>query len=331
MKAMIWTAYGPPEVLQLREVPKPVPKEGDLLIRVRATSVTAGDCETRGMKFAPWLSVPMRAFVGITRPTRRTILGQELAGEVEAVGSAVTRFKPGDPVFASTGFNFGGYAEYAALPEKPGDGLVALRPEGLSFEEAAAVPTAGLEALHFLREGRLQPGQHLLINGAGGSIGTFGVQLAKRAGLEVTAVDSGEKLAMVGELGADHVVDYRQEDFTRRGETYDAIFDVAGTSDFERSMAALNPGGVYLLANPRFGHMLRGRGKQAGGKRVFSGAASGTVADLEYLAQLLVADELKVVIDRVYPLEELVEAHRYAESGAKKGNLVISVSSERAD
>ena len=326
MKAIVWTKYGPPEGLELREVEKPVPKADEVLIKVHATTVTAGDCEARRLDFPLGLGFAIRLYAGLIRPVRLTILGQELAGEIEAVGKDVMRFKEGDQVFASTGFGFGAYAEYKCLPERPDMGVLALKPVNMTYEEAAAVPVGGLEALHFLRQGDLQSGRKVLINGAGGSIGTIGVQLAKYYGAEVTAVDSSAKLDMLRSIGADHVIDYTQEDFTKRGETYDVIFDVVGKAPFSGSMRSLSKNGVYLLGNPRLSLIVRGRWtSMTSSKRVISGAASHKTADLLFLKELIESGKLRTVIDRRYPLEQMAEAHRYVEGGGKKGNVVITV------
>ena len=326
MKAIVWTAYGPPETLQLRDVKKPVPADDEVLIKIHATTVTAGDCETRRLALPLWIRLPMRFYVGLSKPKRMTILGQELAGEIEAVGKDVVRFNPGDQVFAATGFGLGGYAEYICLPEVPEDGVLATKPANMSFEEAAAVPFGGLEALHFLKKAQIQPGERILINGAGGTIGTFAVQLAKYYGAEVTAVDSAGKFDVLRTIGADRVIDYTQEDFSKSGQTYDVIMDVIGKSSFSGSMRSLTPNGRYLLVNPRVSHMFRGLwSSMTSGKRVIAGAASRTVEDLNFLKQLIETGKLKTVIDRRYPLEQTAEAHRYAEAGGKRGNLVISV------
>ena len=256
MKAIIWTKYGPPNVLQLQEVAKPTPKANEVLIKVRATTAFAGDCEVRNLKVAFLIRLPLRIYGGLRKPKRIPRLGQELAGTVEAVGKDVTRFKAGDSVFASTGFSFGAYAEYKCLPE---DSVMALKPVNMRYEEATAVPVGGLEALHFIRKGNIQPGQKVLINGAGGSIGTFAVQLAKELGAEVTAVDSTQKLDMLRSLGADHLIDYTKEDFTRNGQAYDVIFDVVGKSSFSRSIRLLKENGYYLIGNPSQLARLRGR------------------------------------------------------------------------
>jgi NADPH:quinone reductase-like Zn-dependent oxidoreductase len=326
MKAIVWTEYGPPDVLQLQEVEKPTPKEDEVLIRIYASTVTAGDCEARRLKFPLGLGIGVRLYVGLRKPERVTILGQELAGEIEAVGKDVELFKVGDQVFAATGFGFGGYAEYTCLPEEPEMGVLATKPTNMTYEAAAAVPVGGLEALHFLRKANIQGGTKVLINGAGGSIGTIAIQLAKYYGAEVTAVDSTGKLDMLRSIGADHVIDYTQEDFTRSGETYDVILDVVGKSPFSRSIRSLSEDGFYLLANPGLSHMVRGRWtSMTSDKRVIMGAASHKTADLLFLKELIEAGKLKTVIDRRYPLEQTAEAHRYVETGQKAGNVVITV------
>jgi NADPH:quinone reductase-like Zn-dependent oxidoreductase len=323
MKAVVWTNYGPPEVLQLQEVEKPVPKDDEVLIRVRAATVTMGDCEARSLKFPFWLAFPLRLYIGFRKPVRVLTLGQELAGDVEAVGKDVTTFKPGDAVFGTTGFRFGAYAEYTCLPAKSEGAGLAFKPANMSYEEAAAVPVGGHEALHFLRQATIQPGQKLLITGAGGSIGTAGVQLAKYFGAEVTAVDSTAKLDMLRSIGADHVMDYTQEDFASGGETYEVIFDVVGKGSLSHKLSALKPDGVYLLANPglsqRLGLSL------TGGKKVITDSAPRKPEDLIFLKELIEAGQLKTVIDRRYPLEQTAEAHRYVDTGQKKGNVIITV------
>ena len=330
MKAIVWTEYGPPDVLRLKEVEKPAPKDNEVLVRIHATTVTTGDCEMRSLKFPLWLSLPMRIYAGFSRPSRIKIIGQEMAGEVEAVGKDVKRFKPGDPVFAALIFGMGAYAEYICLPEEPGEmgWALAIKPSNMTYEQAAAVPVGGIEAQHFLRRANIQSGEKVLIIGAGGSIGTFAVQLARHFGAEVTAVDSAGKLDMLRSIGAGRVIDYTQEDFTQSGETYDVIFDVVGKSSFSRSLSALKPNGRYLIANPGLSQMVRGRfysGK--GGKQVIIGAASHKAEDLIFLRELIEAGVIQAVIDRRYPLEQIAEAHRYVETGQKKGNVVITVTS----
>jgi len=326
MKAVVWMEYGPPEGLQFREVQKPAPKENEVLVKIHATTVTAGDCEMRRLELPLFFSTPMRVYNGLRAPKRITILGQELAGEIEAVGEGVKSFKPGERVFATTGFNLGGYAEYICLPEGAEDIALAKMPANMTFEEAAAVPFGGLESLHFLRQAGIQPGQTVLINGAGGSIGTFGVQLAKHFGAEVTAVDSAGKLDMLRSIGADHTIDYRKEDFTTGGSKYSVIFDVIGKSPFSGCIRSLEENGYYLMANPRVSYMLRGAWvSQTSKKKVVSGTAQQKSEDLNYLRELAEAGGIRTVIDRTYPLEQTAEAHRYVESGEKQGNLIIKV------
>jgi NADPH:quinone reductase-like Zn-dependent oxidoreductase len=327
MKAIVCTKWGSPDGLQLREVEKPTPKEDEVLIRIVATTVTAGDCELRSLKFPLLLQLLMRIGFGFRGP-RKKILGQELAGEIESVGKGVKRFKEGDQVFAHTGFGMGAYAEYICLPEESEaiKGLLAIKPANMTYEEAAAVPLGGLEALHYLRKGNIQSGQKVLINGAGGSIGTFAIQLAKYFGAEVTGVDSTGKLDMMRSIGADHVIDYTQEDFTKSGQTYDVIFDVVGKSSFSGSMRSLKQNGRYLIANPGRSHKVQGRRtSRRSSKKVISGNASYRPEDLIFLKELIEEGKIKAVIDRRYPLEQIAEAHRYVETGHKKGNVVITV------
>jgi NADPH:quinone reductase-like Zn-dependent oxidoreductase len=326
VKAIVWTEYGPPDVLQLREVEKPTPKDNEVLIRIHATTATAGDCEMRSLKLALFVVLPMRAYVGLRRPKRVTILGQELAGEIESVGKDVKLFKEGDQVFGSPGFSVGAYAEYICLAEEPEEGVLAMKPLNLTYEEAATVPVGGLEALHFLREGDIGSGETVLINGAGGSIGTMAIQLVKHFGAEVTAVDSTAKLDMLRSIGADHVLDYTQEDFTESGETYDVIFDVVGKASFPGCMRSLKKEGIYLLANPTLSRIVRGRWiSMRSSKKVIAGTSSHKKEDLSFLKELIEAGKIRPVIDRSYPLEQTAEAHRYVEKGGKKGNVVITV------
>jgi NADPH:quinone reductase-like Zn-dependent oxidoreductase len=327
VKAIVWTKYGPPDVLQLREVEKPAPKDNQVLIKIYATTAFAGDCEFRSLKFpVPLMSLAMRIYLGLTRPKRITILGQELAGEIEAVGQDVKRFKKGDQVFGTAGFGMGAYAEYICMPEEPKGmaGLLASKPTNMTFEQAAAVPVGGLEALHFLRKGNIQSGEKVLINGAGGSIGTMAIQLARYFGAEVTAVDSTGKLDMLRSIGADQVIDYTREDFTKSGKTFDVIFDVVGKSSFSHSSRSLKQNGRYLLANPGLSHMIRGR-RTLSNKKIVFGAANHTTGDLIFLKELVEAGTIESVIDRRYPLEQMAEAHSYVETGHKKGSVVITV------
>jgi NADPH:quinone reductase-like Zn-dependent oxidoreductase len=327
MKAIVWTEYGPPEVLQLKEVETPTPKDKEVLIRIYATTVTAGDCEQRSLKLPILYRLLMRTYVGLKRPKRITILGMDLAGEIEAVGKDVKLLQEGDQVFAATGFvGMGANAEYICLPEEPEKGALAIKPANMTYEEAAAVPVGGLEALHFLRQGNIQIGQKVLINGAGGTIGAFAVQLAKYFGAEVTGVDSTSKLDMLRSIGADQVIDYTQEDFTKSGKIYDFILDVVGKSSYSGSIRSLKQNGRYLIANPGPSQMVRGRWtSMTNSKKVIFGAASPKTEDLIFLKELIEAGKMRSVIDRRYPLEEIVEAHRYVEKGQKIGNVVITV------
>lgn len=323
MKAVAWTKYGPPDGLRLEDIEKPVPKDNEVLIRIQATTVTMGDCEFRRLQLPILFRFPVRLYVGILRPKRIRILGQEMAGEIEAVGKNVNKFKKGDRLFGTTGFRLGAYAEYVCLPE---DGTMAIIPANMTPEEAACVPVGGLYALNFLRAANVGRGQKVLIIGAGGSIGTFGVQLARYFGAEVTGVDRGEKLDMLRSLGAARVIDYTREDFTKSSETYDVIFDVAGRSSFSGCVRSLKPGGYYILANPGLRQTFRGLWTSlVRGKKVITGSGSQTPDDLVYLGKLIEAGKIQSVIDRRYTLEQMAEAHQYVESGLKRGNVVISV------
>lgn len=326
MKAIVWTAYGGPETLQLKEVPTPEPKPNEVRVRIRATTVTAGDAEMRSLNLPLGFGLPMRIYAGLIRPVRLTILGQEFAGEIDAIGQGVQRFESGQPVFGVPGFSLGCYAEYICLPVDDSEAVIAAKPATMSYQEAAAVPFGGMEALHFLRKAQIKQGEHVVVNGAGGSIGTFGVQLAKVFGASVTAVDSGPKLNMLRSIGADQVVDYTRENFFEAVDSYDVIFDVIGKSPFGASMRALKPGGRYVLANPQPGHLVRALLRTGSrGKCVISGSAVRRPQDLEFLSGLIERGELKTAIDRVYPLAQMVEAHRYVETGKKQGNLVIEI------
>jgi len=333
MKAIVWTKYGPPEVLQLKEVEKPTPKDNEILVKIHATTVTSGDCEQRSLKLSFLYRLLMRLYIGIRKPKRITILGMELSGEIELVGKDVKRFKEGDQVFAATDFiGMGTYAEYICLPEEPEEGnkatnsQVAIKPTNMTHEEAAPVPIGGLEALNFLRKGNIQSGQKVLINGAGGTIGTYAVQLAKYFGAEVTGVESTGKLDMLRSIGADQVIDYTQEDFTKSGETYDFILDVVSKSSFSGSISSLKENGCYLIANPGLSKMVRGRKiSKKSSKKVIFGATYPKTEDLLLLKELIEAGKIKSVIDRRYPLEQTAEAHRYVETGDKKGHVVITL------
>jgi len=326
MRAIVWTEYGPPDVLKLKEVGTPTPKDNEVLTRIDATTVTAGDCEQRGLTSPIWYALPMRLYVGLKRPKRVTILGMELAGEIESVGKDVRLFERGGQVFGTPGFRMGAYAEYICLPEKTEEGVLATKSVNMTCEGAAAVPAGGLEAMHFLRKANIESGQEVLINGAGGTIGTFAVQLAKCFGAEVTAVDSTGKLDMLRSIDADQVIDYTQEDFTKSGETYDFVLDVVSRSSFSGSIRSLRQNGHYLIANPGPSQMVRGRWtSMTSGKKVRFGSAYLKTEDLIFLRELVEAGKMKSVIDRRYPLEQIAEAHRYVETGHKKGHVVITV------
>lgn len=330
MRAIVWTKYGPPESLELRDVERPTPKDNEVLVKVLATTVTAGDCEMRTLSLPFFLGFFIRFYTGIRRPKRITILGQELAGEVVDAGKNVTRFKRGDLVFGPThDFNFGAYAEYICLPE---DGTLTMKPSNITFEEAAALPVGGLNALSFIRKGDLQDGKRILINGAGGSIGTIAIQLAKSLGAEVTAVDSTGKLDMLRSIGADSVIDYTQEDFTKSGEKYDVIFDVVGKAPFSGCMRSLKEEGIYLLGNLNLSKWVRMKWTSARGrKKLTAKTADYRTEDLDHLKELIEAGTLRIIIDRTFPLEQMVEAHRYVEAGGKKGNVAIIVNNEDVD
>jgi len=322
MRAMVCIKSGPPDVLQLKEVEKPIPKDNEVLIKIHATTVSAGDCEIRRFKYPIWIALLVRINLGLNGPKNR-ILGQELAGEIELVGKDVKLFMKGDQVFAVTGLNLGTYAEYICLPE---DGTIVIKPTNMTFEEAAAVPLGGLLAIHFLKKGNTQSGQKVLIYGASGSIGTFAIQLAKYFGAEVTGLCSTTNLELVKSLGASKVIDYTKEDFTQSGDTYDIIFDTVGKSSFSDCIRSLNKEGIYLQANPSLSMIIRGKWtSMTSSKKVITMMMRESIEDLVFLKELIEAGKIKSVIDRRYPLEQIAKAHSYVEKGHKKGNVVITV------
>jgi len=331
MKAIVYTEYGPPEVLQLKEVEKPTPKDNEVLIRIYATLVAYGDVMVRNMRkisprkfhmpFLFWLGNGM--FFGFRKP-KITILGAELAGEVEAIGKDVKLFREGDQVFGYRGPSMGANAEYVCMPE---DGMVAIKPANMTYEEAAAVPFGAIVALNLLRKVNIQPGQKVLVNGASGGIGSAAVQLAKsHFGAKVTGVCSTPRLELVKSLGADQVIDYTREDFTKSGETYDVIFDILGKSSFSRCKSSLSQNGRYLLASFKMRELFQMLWtSMIGSKKVICAMTPEKTEDLIFVKELVEAGKIKAVIDRRYPLEQTAEAHRYVESGHKKGNVVITV------
>lgn len=327
MKAVVYTKYGPADVLQLTEVEKPAPKDNEVLIKIYATSVTTGDCNARGFTFVPpGFRFLARLMFGLRKP-RKPILGMEFAGEIESVGKDVSLFRKGDPVFGTTEARFGAYAEYTCIPEAA---ALAVKPSNMSHEEAAVVPFGALTALVFLRDkAKIQSGQKVLIYGASGCVGTYAVQLAKYYGAEVTAVCSAANLALVKSLGADKVIDYTQEEFTQNGETYDIIFDTVGKTSFSGCRSSLKEKGLYLAgAGGPEALVQMAWTSIIGGKRVLAGVALARKEDLIFLKELIEAGKLNSVIDRCYPLEQTAEAHRYADQGHKKGNVVITLRAE---
>lgn len=316
MKAAVYHRYGPPDVVRIEDVEKPVPRDNEVLVRIHATTICAADRRLRSAD-----PILVRFMAGFWRP-KVHILGLELAGTVEAVGRAVTRFRVGDEVFGGTGFKFGAHAEYACVAE---DGRLAGKPANMTFEEAAAVLFGGFSALHFLRKANIQAGQKVLIYGASGSVGVFAVQLAKYFGARVTGVCSTGNIELVKSLGADEVVNYTREDFSKGGQVYDVVFDTVGKSGVRRTLRSLKRGGFYLRAaaiglSPLLGGMWA---SFTGAARVVGGMVSGSAADQAFLKGLIEAGKLRTVIDRTYSLEDIVEAHRYVDGGHKKGHVVI--------
>jgi len=319
MKAIKYTGYGSPDVLRVTEMDRPVPKNGELLIKVVATTVTSAECGMRRGE-PRW----GRVILGFIRPRRRMqILGTEVAGIVETVGREVTRFHPGNQVFGFTGFSLGANAEYAVMPDS---GSLALKPPNISFEEAAAVVDGATTALYFLRDrAKVRSGQRVLVNGAAGSIGTYAVQLAKYLGAEVTGVCGPGNIALVATLGADRVIDYTARDFTEGGEKYDVIFDTVGRSSFRQSKAALTRSGCYVPTTGLSNILLALWTALTRGPRVVTGMSVKKNDALTFLTELIEADNLTIVIDRTYPLEQIADAHRYVETGHKRGSVVIQV------
>lgn len=316
MKAIICTKYGSPEVLQLREVEKPIPKDNEILIKIKATAVNSGDYRIR--KADPFA---VRFFFGLTKP--KNILGGVLSGEVESIGKDVKRFKVGDEVFGSIGMSFGAYAEYKCLPE---NATLAIKPNSFSHEEAAVIPFGGNTALFFIKKAKISKGQKVLIYGASGAVGTAAIQLAKVFGAHVTGVCSGANIDLVKSLGADTVIDYTKEDFTRNGMAYDVIFDTVNKISFSQYLKALTEKGVLILASAGISEMLQGLWiSMTSGRKVITGVISENTEDMIFIKQLMEEGKIKSVLDRTYNLEQIAEAHTYVEEGHKKGNVAIKV------
>lgn len=322
MRAAVYRQYGPPSVIGIEEVAKPTPGKHEVLVRVRASTVGTWDCEARSFSFPLWFWLPLRVAMGIRRP-RWPVLGQELAGEVEAVGEDVTRFVPGDRVFSSVGLGFGAHAEYARVSCRR---AITHMPANMSFSQACTIPTGGDNALHFLRLAKVQPGERILVNGAAGNIGVLAVQIARHQGAEVTAVDSADKLEALSAIGADHVIGYESTDYTRTGRTWNVIFDLVHGSSYAGALSVLEPRGRYIVANPLFASLLRAPvTNRTSDKRVLTQFAASKPADLVILKELAEAGAIRAAIDREYPLEQAADAHAYVDSGRRKGAVVLNI------
>jgi len=322
MKAIVYEKYGPPDVLELQEVAKPMPRDNEVLIKVYATTVTAADFRSRSFTVPPSFWLPARIALGFRKP-KKAILGVELAGEIESVGRDVKLFKKGDQVFAATLISYGAYAEYKCLPE---DAAISIKPSNITYEEAAALPIGARTALHYLRKANIQRGQKVLVYGASGSVGTYAVQLARYFGAEVTAVCSTTNVELVKSLGADKVIDYTVEDFSSKGETYDVVFEAVDKSSFSACMRSLKKEGIYLNVTVPLPGIQMLWTKMTSSKKLMLGENPPEKAeDLIFLKELVEAGKIKPVIDRCYPREQIVEAHRYVDKGHKKGNVVITV------
>ena len=324
MKAVVYYKYGPPEVLSIEDVVSPVPRDHEILIKVHAAEVTKADCELRSFNFpVQWFKWPLRIAMGITKP-KRPILGGYFSGEVADTGKSVTGFKAGDQVFGCARLRMGAYAEYMCLPQ---DYTIVPKPTNMNFEQAAAVPLGGLNAWHFLRKAKVQPGEKVLINGAGGSIGTFGLQIAKNQGAEVTVVDSGIKESMLRDMGADHFINYETQDFTQGSQKFDVILDMVASSSYSGCVNLLNPKGRYLMANPRLSDMFRSlvTNKSTDKKVIFEFAPEKKEELLE-LKRMTEAGRLRSVVDTIYPMDQVVEAHRRVENEQRLGTVVLKIS-----
>lgn len=329
MKAIIYSNYGPPDVLQLKDVPNPVPKNDEILIRVRAAEATKADVEMRRFKFAvKWFWLPLRIAFGMRRP-KRQILGGYFSGTVESLGKDVTEFQEGDQVFGAAGLRFGAYGEYVALPASY---TIVAKPCNMSFEQAAAVPLGGLNALHFMRLADIHAGDHVVINGAGGSIGAHAIQIAKSMGAKVTAVDSVIKENFVRRMGADHFIDYMKEDFAAKGRTYDVIFDMVAGSSYSACIKALNPNGRYLSGNPRLSVMLRSvLTTRLTDKTARFAFARESKEELMALKEMIENGKVRSIVDEIYPMEQAAEAHRRVETEQRIGAVVIKIGDSGVD
>ncbi len=329
MKAITWEKYGPAEVLEYKEIEKPIPKENEVLIKIHTATVTAGDCETRSLKFPYWIRIPLRFYLGYFKP-KKNVLGQEMAGEIVAVGKGVSAYKVGDKVFGGSGMRYGAYAEFK---RHPASNPLAIKPKGISYEAAATLIVGGINSLHFLRLANIQAGQKVLICGATGSIGSYAVQIAKLYGADVTAVCGTPNLDLIKSLGADRVIDYMMENYQKRDEKYDVILEAVGKTSFSGGLRCLNKGGILILANPRMAQLLKSvlldlmniilfrRNR----KKVIVRFAGENIKDLDYLAELIEIGKIKPLIDRRFSLEQMVEAHKYVEKGQKVGHVIINV------
>jgi NADPH:quinone reductase-like Zn-dependent oxidoreductase len=317
MKAAVYNQYGPPEVLQVKQVEKPIPNRNELLLKIRATAVNSGDCRLR--KADPFA---VRFFFGLLRP-KKNILGSVFSGEVESVGEDIKHFKAGDLIFGHTDMSFGAYAEYKCLSE---NASMAIKPATISHKEAAVIPFGGVTALHFIKKASIKPGQKVLVIGASGAVGSAAVQLAKSSGADVTGVCSTANITLVKSIGADKVIDYTKEDFTQNGETYDVIFDTVKAISVSRSLKSLNKNGIMILSAAGMWEMLQGLWISiTSSKKVMSGVISHNAADINFLKELIELNQFKPLIDRTYSLEQIADAHRYVEKGHKKGNVAIEV------
>ncbi|WP_430886068.1 NAD(P)-dependent alcohol dehydrogenase [Fusibacter sp. JL216-2] len=332
MKAVIWNTYGPPEKLIIKDIPRPDPKEDEVLIQIHASTVTLGDCEMRSLDFIFTISLMLRLYFGVFNPGER-VLGQELSGQVVKVGSNVRRFKVGDRVIATPGMKLGTYAQYTCIKENRSEGVLVKIPDSVGYKEGAALPVGGLEALNFVGNSHLKKGETILINGAGGSIGTMAIQLAKNQGAYVVAVDRQDKLDFLKAVGADEVIDYQKEDFTLGQDSYDVILDVVGKAHFWRSLKSLNKGGRYMIANPSMSLLLKKTLasirknfiRQDAHKKIYMKMTNQSNDDMIKIIEMLKTGSIKVFIDKVYRLDTITDAHHYVEGGHKKGNVVIDI------